>query len=419
MSFTGGDPMARRQPRGFRRDRARAILAAGVTLLAGLSAAASAVTLEEFGYGHMRPPNRANGAEAKGIRPLLTILAELDGMPKFAHDRAYYDLLIYNTFARSVSGYFLVNSNGRFTWTRAGEGTTQILKFSADVLAKPEMERIGHILKTAVEESGLKLSQFDENRDGSVTTDELGILMIDNFSAIGGANRDTDPVCVQPSGSTVSLCTRVAAVGHQTGLLTLCHELAHTLGGDDLYGANCHSDYLTLMGGCGTGIPDDRTTFHLDPWHKMQLGWCEPRVRSLGAIGTEFLPAANMVRPDAPVLLYDPGRGTSEYFMLEYRSARNRSGLHYDEDVAGTGLVVWHVKQDANKDAIEIPGFGVSVYSEGAPGLVAGGNGVWESQRITPVLRWLGGASTGVRVQVRPFAPTDSGIVIDWCHVLF
>jgi M6 family metalloprotease-like protein len=411
--------MTQRHPsHRFRRNIARAIFTVGVMLLGGLcTLSASAVTLEDFGYGQMRPPDRPNGGEARGIRPLLVILAQFDGRPAFTLTQATYDTLVFNTLQRSVNGYFLVNSNGRFSWTRDGGGTTRIFQFPGSVLAWPEKQRMAHVLKTAAVLSGIDFSQFDTNRDGSVTTDELGILMIDNVTQNGGANRDTDPVCVRPEGFQVSLCLRIAAAGHRASLMTICHELTHSLGALDIYGANCFSNNLTLMG-CSPGGTDDRTTFHLDPWHKMQLGWFEPRIRSMRAPGTESLPAANTVQPGAPVLLYDPVLGTSEYFLLEYRSARNRAGLHYDENVAGTGLVVWHIKQDGNKNPILIPNVGYAVYADGAPGLVRGGNTVWGSTVITPTLRWLDGSSAAVRVQSRPFAPTDSQIIIDWCRVI-
>jgi hypothetical protein len=155
----------------------------------------------------------------------------------------------------------------------------------------------------------------------------------------------------------------------------------------------------------------------------MQLGWSEPRIRTLRAAGTELLPAANLGRPDAPVILYDPARGVGEYFILEYRTA-SRAGLDYDEDVADTGLVIWHVQQNGNKQLLTTPSLvndgqpDMTMFAEGAPDFVRGGNIAWHSQVTTRTLRWLDGSSTGVRLRARSFAPTDDGITIDWCGVL-
>lgn len=52
----------------------------------------------------------------------------------------------------------------------------------------------------------------------------------------------------------------------------------------------------------------------LDPWHKIALGWAQPRVHSLndGEAGWARLPLAPAPGDERPVLLYDPVRGYSE-----------------------------------------------------------------------------------------------------------
>jgi hypothetical protein len=87
----------------------------------------------------------------------------------------------------------------------------------------------------------------------------------------------------------------------------------------DLYGSwgrnDRLNDHLTVMG------PSDFTACYLDPWHRMQLGWVEPRIASLRSGGITNIPAAQMGDPTAPLLLYDPSRGLNEYWLLEYRTA--------------------------------------------------------------------------------------------------
>jgi M6 family metalloprotease-like protein len=395
-------------------------LKTGATLgvLAGLwNSPAAAVSLVDFGHGNMK----VEGVEARGIRPLVTILTEFDESPAFAHDRAYFDSLVYNPLQHSVNGYFITVSKGRFFWGRAGEGTIGPLRFTADEGRLPEPQRLIRMKEVAME-SGFDFAEFDDNGDGKVTSDELGILFIDNLSEHGAAKRSTAPV--QTGGSTVSLDADVASAGHRASLMTITHELSHLLGTVDLYGSSGLNQQLTLMGQTGFGGDDERLSFHLDPWHKMQLGWCEPRIRSLRPHGTELLPAANTVPADASVILYDPARGTGEYFMLEYRSA-NQPGLDYDENVADTGLVIWHVKQDGNKQLVTVPSLvnagqlDMSLFAEGAPDFARGGNIAWRSGATTRTLRWLDGSSTGVRVRSRSFAPTDNSITVDWCGVPF
>jgi len=73
--------------------------------------------------------------------------------------------------------------------------------------------------------------------------------------------------------------------------------------------------------------------------------------------GLLTLPAAQLMRTNASVILYDPTNGQrnfTEFFILEYRSRTNTSaGRGYDWEVGGNGLVIWHVRQDSNKNPIE------------------------------------------------------------------
>jgi M6 family metalloprotease-like protein len=375
---------------------------------------AGAASLEEFGYRNLEKGR----AEARGHRPLVTILASFAGKPAFRDDaKTYYDQLVYNTFKKSVNGYYLVNSNGRFNWVRAGEGTIGPLYFPAADANLPERQRFARI-KEALFRSGFNVAEFDDNRDGKVTTDELAILIIENAGERGAAMRSTDPPGVKPSGATVSLDSNIAAAGHRASMMSMAHELSHLLGTIDLYGSNDLNQALTLMGATIYNADDDMRTYHLDAWHKMQLGWSEPRIYSMGSSGSVVLPAANRVKPDAPVILFDPARGTKEYFMLEYRAAANVRGLHYDENVADSGLVIWLVKQDGSKLPVQIPGmngnYDYAMYAAGAPDFVRGGEIAWRSGATTPALSWQGGGSTGVRLTVRPFTAGAGEIIVDW-----
>jgi hypothetical protein len=284
---------------------------------------------------------------------------------------------------------------------------------------------------------------------------ELSVLIVDNYIplAVGGATRPSHPHVVDIELPTGKQSLRIIGsfVGHRAGLITICHELCHVLGsGVDLYGAtNNLNTYCTLMGATA-GTPDDQATYHLDPWHKMQFGWSEPRIFTLDSIGAEIvLPAANMGNPEAPVILYDPKHGTNEYFMLEYRSALNAEGSIYDKNVHSNGLAIWHVFTPRNHSPIELPsltetkqraqqilaGSDTSIFLDGASDLARGGNTPWASGQVTPPLGWLDesvtgtrtkdssnpidaginvdGSSTGTRIKVRPFNATDASITVE------
>jgi len=159
----------------------------------------------------------------------------------------------------------------------------------------------------------------------------------------------------------VAFSTSVCFVTHRVSLATLCHEVSHLLGTKDLYGVwnqECLNNGLSLMS-CTITFADNPAIYHLDPWHKMQLGWTQPRIRSLPAGGIETIPAAQLSGWDKPLLLYDPNRGTSEFFLLEYRTTQHPagSGFDYDANAADSGLVIWRVRQEPNHEPSLTPRF--------------------------------------------------------------
>lgn len=285
----------------------------------------------------------------------------------FTHDAAYFDSLVFNPFppvnSQSHNGCFLENSNGRFIWTRAG--IIGPLQLSAN--ERKDNYSTGfkgphyfsNIIKKAMM-TGFNFQQYDTNGDAEITDDELQIMIITNDSDVG--NRPSD--FTKPDGFAYGIrANKVVALSDLSDFASRCHELFHSLDATDLYGADGLSRRLTLMGGT-IAPPNFTAIWHLDPWHKMQLGWSEPRIRSIHIGGIETIPAAQMLRSNSAIIYYDPARGTNEYFMLEYRTSSSPNGAGYDSQVAGNGLVVWHVQQDANRNAFSVP----EVHSGPLPG---------------------------------------------------
>jgi M6 family metalloprotease-like protein len=402
-----------------------------------LQTPAAAQTPEDFGYGRMT----INGKEAKGARPLLVILTEHAGYPALAHNRDYYDNLIFNYFAtdangnpiNNLNGYFLVNSNGRFHWSRAGAGTVGPFQFSgADLGEKAETKqqpRLALAVKAAAN-AGVNFADFDDNGDGKITNDELCVLVIENLNSDSAANRGSDPGCVRPDGSTVDVCLSYASAGHEASLMSMAHELAHSLGTIDLYGANSQNFRYSLMSSTIFGQPDVMETFQLDPWHKIQLGWVEPKIYSIDSPGAEILGAAELVHGDEPVILYSTYRGPNEYYLLEYRTNNRPEGAGYDANVPGSGLVIWHIKTDANKVPLVIPnqtvpgGSDYAVFVNGAPNFQRGGGTPWPSSSgilSTPTagvvpyaLKWLDGLGGNMKVKVGSTLDNGNRLRISW-----
>ncbi len=219
-------------------------------------------------------------------------------------------------------------------------------------------------------------NSFDRDGDGTISKQELIIFLIiatkdadpDGKGANTNAtNRGTKPSCFIPKGSNVSICPSIGSASEHASFASVAHELSHSLGTKDNYGpwsfGLCLNNRATLMECTVGGARDapDRTDqyVHLDPWHKLQFAWQEPRIADLAEpFGCQSLRAPN-TKPwiderHRTILLYDSGRGTSEYFLLEYRNPRADGG-GYDENVAETGLAVWHVMTDSSGDLKEIP----------------------------------------------------------------
>lgn len=312
--------------------RARLALLLGLVL--GLCGPGRATTLTDFGHRSMR----VEGQLPLGTRPLLVVLANYQGTPVFANRD--WEALIFGTSDRSVVNYYREVSNGRFTWSRAGllwANLTQNQRMT------PSHQQ--DVAAALAQNPGFDVRNFDANRDGAVSSSELSILLINNVWDSWGQ------MGVAQVGS---LSVRVAGVGHRESLMTLCHELLHTLGATDLYGKDegLH-DSISLMGPTLASDSNLRV-FHPDPWHKMVLGWCEPRVAPMRGNGSAVLPAAQLMRPDGPVLLFDPLRGTSEFYLLEYRARTTAtSGEGFDANVASTGLLVWHVWQNPDHTPVQ------------------------------------------------------------------
>src|SRR6185295_609111 len=162
---------------------------------------------------------------------------------------------------------------------------------------------------------------------------ELGILIIQNDGEDSGLNRWTMRVKVEGHPIEVEV-GRAAGVDHNGFLNVLVHETSHCLGTVDLYGSANLSANLSIM----AGAIDGSHIYHMDPWHKMQLGWSEPRIRSLRAGGVAELPSTQAIQADAPVLLYDPltydpTHETNKFFLLEYRTPGTGSNSSYDRNV--------------------------------------------------------------------------------------
>jgi len=419
----------------------------GAFLIAACSTGFSAVQLEDFGYGRMK----VGGVEARGARPLVIVLQQFDSAPAAGingkapalRDASEFDDLMFNYFKKSANGHFLENSRGRFYWTRAGGGTYGPFLHSGDQFDNEDLnyrkslKRLDLALQDLAS-AGFNFANYDANSDGVVTSNELTVMVIDNISGRSGGNRPPKTPCFNPQGQNVKVClSKMITLGDHSSLMTFTHELSHQLGTIEMYGTNGNANFeYTLMGATIFPVDDDRRTFHLDPWHKMMLGWVEPAVYSMDAPGTATIGASQLPQGAPPIILYSPAHGTHEFFMLEFRSATLPGGAGYDANVNGvgivpaataTGLVVWHIKtngiggEDVNADVSAIPFYDapgalmISAFMNGSPNFSGGRGGVWNPGAVIPYsLKWLDGSGGEVRIKVGNLTADKKSLPVSW-----
>jgi M6 family metalloprotease-like protein len=371
---------------------------------------------EAFGYGRMK----VNGKPALGRRPVLLIQSTIpESNTQFEHDTAYYEGLLFGPAPRNAIDYFFEQSHEMFTWKRAGSinvATDRGYGFGTDE------SWLAHLYTQAIP---FDFSVYDTNGDHKITSDELVVVLVNNKSTNGGGSRriGTSDGCTTPAGSSVALCMTTVVIGENFSFATLCHELAHTLGAEDLYDwTDVYNAGLTLM-----AYNTDTSIVHLDPWHKMQLGWVRPRIREIhdpAAVESIALPKqsiASGVSDESPLLLYDAKHGMREYFLIEYRQPTTAAGGMYDADVGNYyhypgGVAIWWIDQDATGDSFIVPhpggGIDRTVWLF-APNGERGDTHLWGTSASEIALRWFDGSDVGVLLRVGDMVGTNP-VAIQW-----
>jgi M6 family metalloprotease-like protein len=438
----------------------RVLLAA--VLFAGTVVATDPV-LMEFGYGHMRREE----VHAIGHHPLLLILATVSNQPALRHNAQYYYDRVFSTNAgvTSLNNYLLENSGGRFQWGSASGAPVQVSLATNESLNALQAYMIEHglddtpagvhwfehawfskVISKASTQGGFNFDAFNTNpHDGNMSWGELGVLVIANDPGSPGLGRWPNS---EIEGTALRFTGMAAAAmeqnGYEMGFNVFCHEATHLLGALDLYGHDecLLSMNLSLYGDKINGDPDGlypnitgstHEIYHLDPWHKLQLGWIEPRICSLGASGSATLYPPQSGLTNACTILYDPSHGTLEFLIAEYRAYNTSHGAGYDANVAGNGVVLWHVRHAFDLAPAKVTcGCGtctngqytdnVAVYTEGAPNLKFGGCTPWIGNRTitSPTITDPSASEPKLfhaRLHVQPFNSGADSLTLSWTHV--
>lgn len=366
-------------------------------------------TLASFGHGTVKQLGRS----AAGGRPLLIVLGEYSNFPAFSsrHPPEYYERLGFGkptgpfstdnpVNPASLREFFRENSNGRFWFDRiAVVGPVPLGEYAND--PGPEARSAGILHRVAVQDPSL-FADTDANRDHQVAFDELCVVLIENITGALPANRDnnpfhfTVPVPVLMAEQAMTVRVHVAGAGPLTPFYQIAHELSHSLGTIDMYNTGEGNTRLTLMGAYPF-FSNDQGSVHLDMWHKLILGWAEPRRYRLSSSANTAVTTA----ADGAILLWDEARQATEYFIVERRRP-DAPARQYDASVPGDGVLIWRVQQ----------GVGNGVAHLGAPALTPGGSGVWRTGQQTPELTWSDGRPTGVRLTLAEAA--GGAVQVSW-----
>jgi M6 family metalloprotease-like protein len=355
------------------------LLAVGIACMAiDLSSqqALAQPTLTNFGYGTMRTDrtlylavilvNFTNTPVPSSVaKPYMMGTTPVSN--NYAAAEQYYTnwfFTVNGSTNPTVNGYLHEASNGRMRCQMAGlTMLTLDTNLNYDAVAARVGGRNGtadrvyasNFLWLAASKPGFAtITNRDVNHDGKLTDYECSLVLLSNDKTVGGGTRWPGALPI-PNSSVVMAdgASFTFQDANDAPLGIVNHELIHVLQDGhnrDIYGPDENLSYkFTIMS-------DGRDLYHPDAWHKLQLAWCEPRRYSMRQAALLTLPAAQLMRTNAPVILYDSTvsqRNFTEFFMLEYRTQTSSAGPGYDMGVGGNGLIIWHVQQNSNKDPVE------------------------------------------------------------------
>jgi len=194
---------------------------------------------------------------------------------------------------------------------------------------------------------------FDSNGDGTLDDTELIVVNLrvargGSVDGINGPPCTSGPACGPDIGEVANrgvaagppldgktIALRVAMGATAANFSTWVHEIMHTtVHMVDLYAFPIgHLD----IAGDTLGLPDT-DIFSASAWSKVHWSWIKPTVVTRD--GYYSMPLAYTT--GGSFILYDPDRGTDDYFIVENRK---RIPGSYDKDATDNGLVVWRIDE--------------------------------------------------------------------------
>jgi M6 family metalloprotease-like protein len=279
------------------------------------------------------------------------------------NDDSYYSNLYFGTSGETVRNYYREVSNGKLDYSPVEEtsGTSNdgIVRVKLPIPHPNQYSSEGTLSYIALNsildnlfdagvpsdllDSSIDFSSLDTNGDNTVTlnginNDELNIAMVFASRSMNGPGTRE---FVQYSGDfnydNKHMQGEIAFLNSYSSIFTICHEIAHLREAIDLYnieGTNIGN--LSLM---NTGFS------HLDPYHKIKLGFVSPIL--VNSSGTYMVNSTDPNEPSSYNVLKIPIRADNdkvEYFLVENRRAVGFDSLILDSSPSG-GIAVWHIEE--------------------------------------------------------------------------
>ncbi|MCA8954617.1 MAG: hypothetical protein KDC87_01005 [Planctomycetes bacterium] len=247
---------------------------------------------------------------------------------------------------QSVQRWFGENSFGRFpvreayisNWlTMPDDPNTPVDESSYEYFHGADMAGKARLMIQAFEGlTGFRFANYDTNRDGKVTTDELMVFWL--YPGESARVRGVGGCIPVPSlsGCGVELSLGLPRAAAHIDPATICEELCHALFGlDDLYATPDLPNYVDP--GRLTLISNNAAFPHLHPWGKMKLGWVPPTVVTQDG----WYRLRPIEQYQDLLVVHDPGRGTDDYLLVENRWPDGS----IEATLPDRGIGVWRVSE--------------------------------------------------------------------------
>lgn len=283
--------------------------------------------------------------DAAGNPTPVPTTADLQNL--FADIQSYFNENSWGLFRLQLAGvvgpYPLQNPWSHYTRFDSGDADN-------DGWENQFHERYPEAIRAAA--GAVNFSAFDRNGDGILSPDDLTIVIVTPGTYARGFVRPAlasehpwSPLVVNGVTFTdvIDMYTNTPPFTNDTRG-GLAHELAHVLlGHTDLYFEppfNPPDSYQPFRAGSYSLMDRDDGFFHLDALAKLKFGWVtRTLVMQKGTYTIRDVETAHQVH-----VLAHNDRGTSEYFILENRSASQPS---WDRALPDSGLAIWQVIEDA------------------------------------------------------------------------